>query len=359
MASVSKLPVSTIIPSYNHEKYIGEAIESVLEQSKPPSEIIVVDDCSTDKSRKVLQKYSKHLQVIEHTKNLGGSAALNTGINCSSEFYVSILNSDDTWEADKLEKQLDFMDSENLDVSFTRANIIDLDTKIIKNPPTFFSVFNLEEPIGGSFLNHFFYRGNFLCHPSILAKREMYLQFGLYQKGFEQLPDFAKWIDFAKGGQIGIHSEKLTNYRYLPGKNASSQQVLNNQIRTRNELYLIFSTFFDGLEKSKILNLFSSEISNLDSAGRELAEIDPGTALLMNHPEVSLADQALLAGIYRIWGNSNSLTTADQELIRSLLGKLEISIRISSTTDSPEIRRISSDLKDIAKRILRRLGHFN
>ena len=67
------LPIATIIPSYNHEKYIGEAIESVLDQSKKSSEILIVDDCSTDGSRAVLDRYSKHVSIIHHEKNMGGA----------------------------------------------------------------------------------------------------------------------------------------------------------------------------------------------------------------------------------------------------------------------------------------------
>ena len=275
METSDKLPITAIIPSYNHENYLSEAIESVLDQTKKPSEILVIDDCSTDSSRSVIQRYSNHVSIIQHDQNKGGAETLNTGIRNSTQEFVAILNSDDTWVRNKLEKQIDYMQSNSLDACFSQANIMNAKSEVLENPPRFFSVFEMSEPVGGSYIHHFFYRGNFLCHPSLLVKREMYSRCGLYNSGLEQLPDFAKWIDFTKHGKIGIVPEKLTNYRYLESENASSQKLLRNQIRTRNEVYLIFSSIFDDLPRARIEESFSNEISRLTGVYKELAEIDP------------------------------------------------------------------------------------
>jgi glycosyltransferase involved in cell wall biosynthesis len=355
MPEAIKLPISVIIPSYNHGKFISEAIESVLTQTQVPEEVLVVDDFSKDESRKILQKFSKHVRIISHTQNLGGAATLNTGIDNTKKEFIAVLNSDDTWNKDKLEKQFSYINSEKLDVCFTKARIIDSESKSMVNPPAFFNVFNLSKPTGGNFLNHFFYRGNFLCHPSMLAKRQMFSKNGFYNSGLEQLPDFAKWIDFAKGGHIGILSEELTNYRYLPGKNASSQKIVKNQIRTRNELYLIFSSFFDGIPKNKIEELFAIEITKLDGVSQELAKIDPAVALLLNHPEPSLAEQALYAGISRIWRKSNSLSSLEQEILRSVLNNIQLNCTKISTTESLDLQPHNVDFKTLAQNVLRRL----
>ena len=330
MGTSKQLPISVIIPSYNHEFFIAEAIESVLDQTQKPQEIVVIDDVSADKSRKILKNYSSHIKVIYHDRNMGGAETLNTGIRNSHSDYIAILNSDDSWVLDKLEKQFHFMAENSLDASFSQAQIIDSNSKVLTSPPSIFSVFNLSKPIGGSFLNHFFYRGNFLCHPSLLVKRKMYSQTGLYQSGLEQLPDFAKWIDFAKVGKIRILPEPLTNYRYLPGLNASSQKIEQNQIRTRNELYLIFSTFFDGVSRENIEKFFAERLSNLTGAQKELALYDPATALLLSHPEGSLATQALFAGVLRLWKQDDLGLITGMELLRSLLGQMEINLKPNS-----------------------------
>ncbi|MEQ1666027.1 MAG: glycosyltransferase family A protein [Bdellovibrionales bacterium] len=91
----SKPLVSVIIPCYNREKYVSEAIESVLAQSYPIIEIIVVDDGSTDKSVEIIKRSYKDSVVIFEQKNQGSSAARNTGIKNSHGEFLIFLDSDD------------------------------------------------------------------------------------------------------------------------------------------------------------------------------------------------------------------------------------------------------------------------
>ena len=352
MENRETLPIATIIPSYNHEKYVGEAIESVLDQSKKSREILVVDDCSTDDSRTVLERYSKHVSIIHHEKNMGGAETLNTGIRNSSSEYVAILNSDDTWVNNKLELQFDYMQSHSLDVCFTQANIMNAKSEILENPPRFFSSFEMSEPRGGSYLHHFFYRGNFLCHPSLLVKKEMYSRTGLYNGGLEQLPDFAKWIDFTKQGKIGILPEKLINYRYLESENASSQRLLQNQIRTRNEVYLIFATILEDVPTEVIKNNFQNELDKLQGIYGEIAKLDPASALLLSHPEGSLANQAMLAGIVRLFKKANSENESERDFLRAVLNQIEIEMRHTGSLPPPTIEPLSTKLVKSGKRFL-------
>lgn len=349
------LPIATIIPSYNHEKYIGEAIESVLDQSKKSSEILIVDDCSTDGSRAVLDRYSKHVSIIHHEKNMGGAETLNTGIRNSSSEYVAILNSDDTWVKTKLELQLDYLESNSLDACFTQAHIMNAKSEVLENPPRFFSVFEMSEPAGGSYLHHFFYRGNFLCHPSLLVKKNMYSRSGLYNGGLEQLPDFAKWIDFSKHGKIGILPEKLINYRYLESENASSQKIVQNQIRTRNEVYLIFSTIFDGLSRQSIEENFRDELSRLTGIFKDLSKIDPAIALLLTHPEGSLANQALYAGILRLWNKVELEGESERAFLRSVLSQVEINLKPINLHTPPDVGDPSTRLRRSGKKLVSRI----
>jgi glycosyltransferase involved in cell wall biosynthesis len=98
--------VSVVIPVYNGERYVGEAIESVLRQSEPPAEVLVVDDGSADDSAAVVRAFTPkvkfHLQ-----KNMGAAAARNTGIGLTTGTFVAFLDADDRWHPDKLKMQLD------------------------------------------------------------------------------------------------------------------------------------------------------------------------------------------------------------------------------------------------------------
>lgn len=97
--------VSVIIPVYNGERYIGEAIESVLAQDYSPIEIIVVDDGSTDRTAEALASYANVRCVCQ--SRLGASAARNNGVRCSSGDWLAFLDADDLWTRDKLKIQAD------------------------------------------------------------------------------------------------------------------------------------------------------------------------------------------------------------------------------------------------------------
>lgn len=98
--------VSVVIPVYNGERYVADAIESVLRQSAPPVQVLVVDDGSTDATAAVVRAFTPrvkyHLQ-----ENMGAATARNTGIGLTTGTFVAFLDADDRWHADKLKKQLE------------------------------------------------------------------------------------------------------------------------------------------------------------------------------------------------------------------------------------------------------------
>src|SRR5687768_9931393 len=104
--------VSVVIPVYNRAKYVGETIESVLSQTYQDFELIVVDDGSTDGSRKVLESFGNRVTVLEHPnrENRGQSAAINRGLAAARGEFVGMLDSDDLWLPRKLELQVGFLD---------------------------------------------------------------------------------------------------------------------------------------------------------------------------------------------------------------------------------------------------------
>ena len=121
--------VSIIIPMYNAEKYIEETIQSVLNQSYGNWELIVVDDCSSDKSVSIVKSFilnDNRIQIIESDVNFGGPARpRNIGIEKAEGKYIAFLDSDDLWIPEKLEKQLEFMERNNL--NFSDTNYVEID----------------------------------------------------------------------------------------------------------------------------------------------------------------------------------------------------------------------------------------
>jgi glycosyltransferase involved in cell wall biosynthesis len=98
-------PVSVIIPVRDGERYLGEAIDSVLAQTRMPDEVMVVDDGSVDATPHVIASYGTRIRSVR-IRPSGLATALNRGIAATSAEYVAFLDSDDVWDADKLATQL-------------------------------------------------------------------------------------------------------------------------------------------------------------------------------------------------------------------------------------------------------------
>lgn len=113
---VVKEVVSIITPMYNSEKYIGRAITSVLSQTYPYWEMIIVDDCSSDKSTQIVEEFAEQdsrVKLIVLDQNSGAAVTRNTAIENASGRYIAFLDSDDLWYENKLKLQLKFMEENN------------------------------------------------------------------------------------------------------------------------------------------------------------------------------------------------------------------------------------------------------
>lgn len=97
--------ISVIIPTYNHARFLAQAIESALAQTLPPVELIVVDDGSTDETAQVLARYAGRIRVIRQ-QNSGVAAARNAGAALAAGDYLAFLDADDVWLPRKLERQM-------------------------------------------------------------------------------------------------------------------------------------------------------------------------------------------------------------------------------------------------------------
>lgn len=120
--------VTIITPSYNSEKFIGEAIQSVLNQSYENWEMIIVDDDSTDNSIKKIKYYSNSDNRVNYfvlKNNQGAAIARNTALSKANGRFIAFLDSDDKWESNKLELQIAFMINNNIPISFTSYQLVD------------------------------------------------------------------------------------------------------------------------------------------------------------------------------------------------------------------------------------------
>lgn len=117
--------VSVVIPTYNYAQFVSEAIDSVLAQTFPNVEIIVVDDGSTDNTKEVLSGYGAKIKYI-FQKNKGVSAARNFGVRNSTGDLIAFLDADDTWFPDKIEKQIECF-SVDAEVGYVHCSLEEYD----------------------------------------------------------------------------------------------------------------------------------------------------------------------------------------------------------------------------------------
>lgn len=248
--------IGVIIPSYQHGKYIAETIRSVLQQTLKPQEVVIVDDCSTDNSVEVISKFKdRRIHLIQHPRNRGGAEALNTGLKALNTEFIAIINSDDIWKSDKLEKQYEHLiSSDKIGAVFTMPETIDDEGNQTRNP-AFLRFFKSRNSDRHQHLRRLFESRNFLCHPSILARKSMYDSLGLYDNRFRQLPDYHMWLRMLQKFEIIIIQEPLVKFRLH--RNTSSPSPENSQ-RDVTEWRYIIDQFITKLDKVNFCQAFGS-----------------------------------------------------------------------------------------------------
>lgn len=128
--------VSIITPCYNGAKYIGETIDSVISQTYPDWEMIIVDDGSKDNSAQIVREYAEkdsRITLVQQ-ENAGSAAARNNGIRRAEGQYIALLDADDLWHPDFLEKQIAFMKEKDAVCVFCSYRRIDENSKEIMRP---------------------------------------------------------------------------------------------------------------------------------------------------------------------------------------------------------------------------------
>lgn len=209
--------VSVIMPSYNHAKYLPEAIESVLEQTLPDFELIIIDDGSIDGSQQIIEEYKKkdnRIRIILHNKNQGISNTFNELIESAKGKFLSPIASDDIWDKDKLRKQLEIMELDEDLIIWTEGEIID--SKSISTNNKFTQRYNVVKKNGNIFED--LLGGNFLFGSSMMYKKEN-LNGIKPEKNLKYLNDHKFFLDLAYKYQFFFIPEALTKYR-VHGKNS-------------------------------------------------------------------------------------------------------------------------------------------
>ena len=133
--------VSIVVPVYNCEKFIRQTINTVKKQTYNNWELLLVNDCSTDRSKEIIIKELKdddRIKLLELEKNSGAAIARNKGIENARGKYIAFLDADDLWNEEKIEKQIRFMKDNGYEFTFTGYEFVDengIDNKKIVKVP--------------------------------------------------------------------------------------------------------------------------------------------------------------------------------------------------------------------------------
>ena len=250
--------VTVLLTSYNHGDYIRGSIESILNQTFKDFELYIIDDCSSDNSWDIIQEYKDdRIIAIRHEKNEGGctTRALYSGFKGK---YFAMAHCDDMWELDKLEKQVNYLESHpEAGACFTNVQLIDDDGNNFdqENHP-YSHVFLNENMTRFEWLNHFFYHGNRLCHPSSLIRMDVQMKDDLFAAGLGALPDYYRWVKLCLKHEIYVHPDKLTKFRIHADESNTSGQTPVNRIRVHNEFYQIAKLYESIQNQDEFLQVF-------------------------------------------------------------------------------------------------------
>ena len=237
--------VSIITPTYNCGKYISETIESVINQTYKNWEMIIIDDCSTDNTKNVVEKYQKSYSNITYKildKNSGAAIARNTAIKMARGKYIAFLDSDDLWENNKLEKQICFMKENDFYFSYTNYEEIDENSK------------KLNKYITGPKRISKIGMHNY-CWPGCLTVMYNAERVGLIQiEDLKKNNDYAIWLKVIKKANCYLLNENLAKYRIRQGS------ISNHSVwKLIKYHYLLYK---DG-EKMNFLLSFFNTIRNM------------------------------------------------------------------------------------------------
>jgi glycosyltransferase involved in cell wall biosynthesis len=207
---------------YNHEKYVSEAIESVLSQTFRDFELIILDNGSRDRSSEIIKGYKDdRIIFLTETENKSAYWGVERCFNTSKGKYIAFIGSDDVWHGSKLEKQLGYIEKNpNIGMIFTEAATINSEGKRLDGSPFVSSELNMSRH---AWLRHFFFFSNCVCWPSCMMERSLKPPSSHSDARFKQLGDLYLWTTSLQKKNIYIFPEVLTYYRQHGGNESNKE----------------------------------------------------------------------------------------------------------------------------------------
>lgn len=218
--------ISIIMPAYNSDKYIAQAIDSVIQQTYQSWELIIIDDCSSDNTNSIIEQMiekDSRIRRIKNEQNLGVSATRNKGVALCRGEWVAFLDSDDLWEKTKLDKQMKLAHASSAEFVFSGSSFID------ENGSSYEGILEVPDKVTYSRLK----MHNIISCSSVLIKKHFFNKIKMEKDHMHE--DYAFWLKVLKTGTtaFGIN-EPLLIYRI------SRTSRSGNKLKTVKKTYQVF-----------------------------------------------------------------------------------------------------------------------
>ena len=234
--------ISVIIPVYNAERYISQTLDSVIQQDYPDKEVILVDDCSTDRSAEIIKEYMNRCSYIQYyrlDRNSGVAMARNTGIKLAKGRFVAFVDSDDVWKSGKLKRQLQLFDEQNgCPFTYTAIDFIDENGESIKGKR------NVRNKVSYNYI----LRHTIIATSTVIIDRNVVSEIVMPNR--RSAEDYSLWLTLLRdyGPAYGIN-EAYTSYRI------STTSVSHNRI---GEVKYFYDVQVKDLRINKICAAFNT-----------------------------------------------------------------------------------------------------
>lgn len=256
--------VSVVMPVYNTETFVREAIESILNQTFKDFEFIIIDDCSTDRSWDIIEEYSKtdaRIIIWRNEKNMGISYTRNKLIELATTNYIASQDSDDISKLYRLEKEYLFL------INHSRYWVVSGNNIIIDEEWRVIGYRKYSDNIQNIIL-----KKSPISQPSSMFRKDAFLKIGWYDKNLNYAEDYDLWLRmYLHGYKIKNISEYLIKLRIRAGQTKSSKlkETLKNTISIQkkaikqlwnvaisNRIYILFEQILLILPSSLVMHLF-------------------------------------------------------------------------------------------------------
>jgi glycosyltransferase involved in cell wall biosynthesis len=205
---------SVIMPCFNHERFIADSVESVLAQTQPDLELIIVDDGSVDDSWKIicgLAAADARIKPIRHERNGGASRSRNDGIRAATGEFIGFCDADDIWEPEKLKSQIALLQS-SPDHAVTYSDAAIIDETGHATGKDFSGLFPVPaRPSGWLFPE--LVRKNFINIQTVLMRRDCVQRAGYFDEDIKWIEDWWYWVRLSRRFRFVYSGERLARYR--------------------------------------------------------------------------------------------------------------------------------------------------